>query len=174
MSNWYAVRVVVQRAEKVAESLTEHKRRFSVFAPHERVNRKIGRHMVQHDRPMFPGYLFVLCEPDADDFSAIRQVSGVIEFVRVMEAGAFTPIAFPLSAILTIQAEERAGRYDRTRRKPNKYQPRKGDRVQITAGPWIKFIGKVLSTPRGERASVMIEGPFGRGETIDIGHLKAA
>lgn len=174
MSQWFCIRVVTQRADKVAVSLAEHPRGFSTFSPQERVNRKIGRHVVQHDRPMFPGYLFVLCCPDADDFSAVRSVSGVLEFVRVMEAGVLTPIAFPTLAILKIQAEERAGKYDRTRAKPNAYQPRKGDRVQITAGPWIAFIAKVLSTPRGKRANVMIEGPFGRGESIEVAHLKAA
>ena len=174
MSQWYAIRVVTQRADKVTESLDE--RGFSTFMPHERVSRKIGRHMVQHDRPMFPGYLFVLCrDGDRDsDFPEVRAISGVVEFVRVIEAGVLTPIAFPTLAILKMQAEERAGKYDRTRARPNQYQPRKGDRVQITAGPWIAFIAKVLNTPRGKRAKVMIEGPFGRGETIDVAHLKAA
>jgi len=174
MSQWYAIRIVTQRAAKVEQSLAEAG--FSAFTPHERVSRKLGRHLVVQDKPMFPGYLFVLCNDgeEHNDFAAVRAISGVVNFVTFMKDGAFSPIAFPLKAIIKIQAEERAGMYDRTRAKPNAYRPRKGERVQITAGPWISYIAKVLDTPRGKRAKVMIEGPYGRGETIEITHLKAA
>lgn len=170
MSHWYAIRVMTRREKTAMAGLAEQG--FAVFMPCETVMRKICRYQEPVNRPLFPGYLFVLCT--SDHFAQIRETVGVQQFVRYFVGGEQTPVAFPFAAVIEMQTAERAGHYDRTRTRPAVYHPRKGDKVQITAGPWMAFVGKVLDTPTSRRAKVMIEGPFGKGQDIDVGHLRAA
>lgn len=172
MSLWYAVRTATRREKYAAQALDEQG--FSVFLPHETRWRISGRVKEFVYRPLFPGYMFVLCE--GEDFHRVRAVEGIHAFVTCStgEGGVAVPIPFPTTVIIGLQAEERAGVYDKTKSKKVEYRPRKGDKAKITAGVWQGFVAKVLATPRGKRAHVMVEGPFGKGAHVDVGHLSAA
>lgn len=171
MTQWYAVRVQPRREKAACKALTE--KGYAAFTPHETVSRKINRVIEYVSRPMLPGYVFVLTQPD--DYAEVREMTAVIDFVRYYVGGILTPIAFPLDAIIGMQADERAGRYNRATGKPNAYRPRKGDKVQIMAGPYMTFVATVLVAPRGQRAKLLIEGPFApRKKTLDVGYLCAA
>ncbi|WP_165842919.1 transcription termination/antitermination protein NusG [Phenylobacterium deserti] len=170
-SAWYAVRTATRRERKALQSLNEFG--FTAFLPcetrwtHDRNGKDVAY------SPLFPGYLFVLIRPS--EIHDVLEIDGVHDFVRCIDgSGEAAPMPIPAKAILTIQAEERAGAYDRTKSKRRVYRPRKGDRVMVEAGTWLGFIGKVLATPRGERAHVMLEGPFGRGVTLNSDQLRAA
>jgi transcription antitermination factor NusG len=171
LSQWYAVRTSTRRERAAHDELKEAG--FAVFMPCEIVLRRLARDYEVVSRPLFPGYLFVLCG-DAD-FAEVRALQSIHAFVcSEDDEGVPRPMAIPLPAIILLQAEERAGLYDRTRQKKPPYRPKKGEKVRITAGPWQTFMARVLNTPRGKRAQVMIEGPYGRGMTVDIEHLTAA
>lgn len=171
MSQWYAVRTATRREALAADGLAEHG--FTVFLPLEKrwsLIRRRGKEAVE--RPLIPGYLFVLCErDDEEEINGHEAVHAVV--TCSCEDGRVRPIAFPAKAIIDLQADERAGLFDYTRHTRAAYKPRKGDRVKVVAGTWLNFIGKVLATPRGERAHVMIEGPFGRGVTLENEHIQA-
>jgi transcription antitermination factor NusG len=170
MSSWYAVRSATRMETKALAGLAEQG--FAVFLPCETVERLLGGAKEYVSRPLFPGYLFILCDPDA--FRQILEVEGVHQFVRFGTGENLQPFPFPTSEIIELQAQERAGEFDRTRTKKAPYRPRKGDKVQVTAGPWQTYIGRVLNTPTKDRVLVKIEGPFGKGKTLDVAHLKAA
>lgn len=170
MSNWYAVRTVSAKERKVALLLSE--RGFSIFLPMETDYR--GQPRQRHMEPLMPGYVFVLC--DWEDFAEIHGVEGASGFVRYMrDDGVAWPAPFPLKAILGLQIEERAGLFDKTRsQKPKRYHPKKGEQVQIIAGPYYQFVAKVLSV-NGTTAKLMIEGfDKPRRKSIDIAHMQAA
>lgn len=179
MSQWYAVRTATRREFTALGGLVD--REYAVFMPMKRVWSVLTRpgQKVAIDRPLLPGYLFVLCSPE--DWRSIKPtdgrggIEGVSGFVTAVGPdGIARPIAFPLDAVVGLQADERAGVYDYTRAERVKYQPKKGDRVQVKAGPWLAFIGRVLDTPRGERAHVMLEGPGGRGVALPNEYLQLA
>lgn len=171
ISAWYAIRTATRQERRAIEGLAEQG--FSTFLPCETRIRQSSRSRDVVNAPLFPGYLFVLCSPQ--DFRRILETDGVSQFVMLIRAnGTSEPAAFPSQAILGLQIDERAGLFDRTRKQKVAYRPRKGEKVKITAGVWMGYVAKVLSTPRGERAHVMIDGPFGRGETVSVGHLTAA
>lgn len=170
MSIWYAVRSATRREKAAIGGLTEQG--FAVFMPCETLQRKLGGAMENVNRPLFPGYLFILCEPA--DFRQILEVEGVHQFVRFGTGDDLKPFPFPIAEIIALQAAERAGEFDRTRKTRAPYRPRKGDKVQVIAGDWYSYVGKVLDTPTGSRAMVKIEGPFGRGVALDVAHLAAA
>lgn len=171
MSIWYAVRSATRMELKALHGLTEQG--FAVFYPCETVQRRLGGADERVNRPLFPGYMFVLCEPE--NFRQILDVEGVHQFLRFGTGEKLQPFPFPLAVIIGLQAQERAGEFDRTRKSPPPaYKPRKGDKVQVTAGHWQAYVGTVLNTPTKARALVKIEGPFGKGVTLDVAHLKAA
>lgn len=171
VSQWYAVRTATRREQAAADGLEEQG--FTVFLPMETKWRRTGIEKAKAQSPLMPGYLFVLCS--AYQLRAVTAVDGVHQVVSgVRENGDPMPLPIPVAAIIELQASERAGVYDYTIGKRIKYEPRKGAKVKITAGPWQSFIAKVLSTPRGSRVHVMTEGPYGRGMTLDVAHLSAA
>lgn len=171
VSRWFAVRSNGGGEQAAFDGLTE--RKFTVFLPkstHWRRSRRSGDQRVE--RPLFPGYLFVLCT--SNDFAEVRGIEAVSQFVRYVKDGEMTPMPFPLSAIIELQADECRGLFDYTRAIKPQYKPKKGDKVMVTAGPWQSYIGKLLDTPTKSRALVMIEGPHGRGVALDVAHLAAA
>lgn len=173
MSHWYALRTVTRQERSVAANLSE--RGFTFFLPME-TNWRAVRGMAREPRtePLMPGYVFVLCAQE--DFANLHGIEGVQGFVRYQrDDGLAWPAAFPLSAILGLQIEERAGAYDNTRSHKVRYRPGKGDKVQITAGPYFGFIAKVLAAPQAGRCKLLIEGfEKARRKTLDVAHLAAA
>lgn len=169
-SQWYAVRTATRRELTALKALTEIG--YAVFMPCETVQRRMGREFEIVNRPLYQGYLFVLCQPG--DFREVIDTDGVHAFLAGGGERHDEPLAIPRKAILELQADERAGVFDRTRRAKPQFRPKKDERVQITAGPWMGFIGRVLNTPRGERAKLMIEGPHGKGQTVKVDYLAPA
>ncbi len=170
VSSWYAVRSATRREASAHDGLVE--RGFTVFLPMITRWRRSRRGDEKIERPLFPGYMFVLCAPC--DFPDILALEGVHQFVRYMKDDEMTPMQIPLVAIIGIQAAECRGEFDYTRVIKPEYRPKKGDRVMVTAGTWQSYIGKLLATPTKNRAHVMIEGPHGRGVHLDVAHLSAA
>lgn len=171
MSEWYALRTEPRRELTVAAGLAE--RRITFFLPMETEWR--GQPRVRHMSPLLPGYAFVLC--DSDTFADLHGIEGVLGFVRYLrDDGLLWPAAFPGRAILGLQMDERSGAFDRTRLvKPPRYQPKKGERVKIKAGPYLGFFAKVLSAPSAARRKLLIEGfEAPRHKTLDVAHLEAA
>lgn len=170
ISQWYAVRVCGGRENTAHDGLTEHG--FTVFMPCETQWRVTRWSKTKIETPLYRGYMFVACSTGR--FEEVCKIEGVQQFVRYVVNGEMTPMPIPLAAIIEIQSSERAGRYDTTRTYKPPYRPKKGDKVKVTAGPWQSYIGKLLDTPAKSRALVMIEGPHGRGVTLDVAHLAAA
>jgi transcription antitermination factor NusG len=171
MAQWYALRSNARQERAVAAGLSE--RRFPFFLPMQ--TDWAGSPRERNMEPLFPGYVFVLGEPE--DFADLIGLEGVINFVRYMgNDGVLWPVEFPGSAILGLQIQERAGAFDFTRLvKPPRYRPKKGETVQIVAGPYYGFMAKVLTAPRDQRCKLLIEG-LGkpRNRTEDVAHLAAA
>jgi transcription antitermination factor NusG len=174
-SQWYAVCTGPRREGTAAEALREQG--VVVFMPMRIRWGRLRGQIIDHriEGPLIPGYLFVLIRDADADFAQVRAVEAVHGFVGYHDAvGDMSPLPIPLAAILEIQTAERRGDYDETRYVKPPFRPKKGDRVKAVKGPWLGFIGKVIDTPTASRALVMIEGPHGRGATLQVAHLAAA
>lgn len=168
---WFAVCTAPQGETLAAAGLAE--RGFTFFLPMEMDWR--GTPRVRHMAPLLPGYVFVVCtEDDFADLHGIEGIQGLVRYLR--EDGVSWPLAFPAREILGLQMDERNGAFDRTRvTKAPRYQPKKGNRVRIKAGPYLGFFAKVLAAPSDVRRKVMIEGfDPPRHKTLDVAHLEAA
>lgn len=170
MSQWYAIRSATRREWSALAGLKEQK--FTVFMPCETYWRQTKWTKGKDERPIYPGYMFVLCEPE--DFHQILDIEAVHQFVRYMVGDAMIPMPIPLDEVIQIQAEERAGKFDATRFTKVRYTPKKGERVKITGGTWSGFFATVLATPVKGRAKLLAEGRFGAKVTLDVAHLDAA
>lgn len=173
MTQWYAVRTATRR-ERVALAGLEA-RGLTCFLPMAKHWSRLqrGPQPQKVERPVIPGYLFVLCDPE--DFRLILDSEAVSAFVEATGSdGVDFPMPFPLKDVLQLQVEEASGAYDFTRAVKVRYRPRKGDRVKVIAGPYLRFFAKVLSTPKGDRVHVMMEGPQPRGQTLNANHIEAA
>lgn len=171
MSQWYALRTATRRETVVASGLAE--RGFAFFLPMETDWQ--GKPKVRHMSPLLPGYVFVLA--DSDSFADLHGMEAVQGFVRYMrDDGILWPAEFPARAILGLQMDERNGAFDRTRTvKAPRYQPKKGERVKIKAGPYLGYFARVLSAPSSARRKLLIEGfETPRHKTLDVAHLEAA
>ena len=147
MTEWYAIRTETGAERQVGATLAE--RFYPVFLPMEtHWHVEPGRPKERRCVPLLPGYVFILCEPE--DFKEIGGMEGMLGFVRYLaDDGNLWPIPFPASQILGLQMDERGGAFDSTI--SFRYRPKKGERVNITAGPYFNFTAKVLATPRGKR-----------------------
>lgn len=169
---WYALRTASRQERHVAAGLAE--RGFTFFLPMETDWR--GKPHVRHMEPLLPGYVFVVIT-SGDDIAELHGLEHTQGFVRYMrDDGYLWPVMFPARAVLGLQMDERAGAFDRTRKiKPPKYQPKRGERVQIQAGDYYGYFAKVLSSPSGDRRKLLIEGfDKPRHKTLDVAHLVAA
>ena len=170
VSSWYVVRTATRREDTALEGLQAAG--LTVWLPMEvRWGHRFRAPMREPmRRPLFPGYLFVLCP--ASDLAAVWEVDGVHAVVSIETADGPRPMAVPVDVMLALQSEEREGLFDYTRTVRPVYRPKKGEKVRVMAGTYMNFLAKVLATPRGQRAHLMIEGPFGRGKVVDIRHLR--
>lgn len=171
LSQWYCVRTMVRQEIGAMKALDE--RGFASFMPMETFVRQTSKVREPAQRPLFPGYLFVLCREG--DLAPILDLDRIQQFVRYQRGdGASRPMPFPLKAILGMQCEERAGLYDSARNAKIAYRPRKGDKVRITGGPWMTYVARVLKAPGSKRVRVLAEGPHGQAFEIDISLLSPA
>jgi transcription antitermination factor NusG len=183
VSQWYVVKTAPQAERKAAYALSQEG--LSVFVPIEtdwgKLHGRLDKSRYVYG-PLLPGYFFVLIDPAYVDekkrtqFRQVLEVEGVVGFIDCIEKGERRPFPIPVEAIIEMQADERAGRYDLTRGRsptpPAAYRPKKGERVQVIAGPYLTYIGQVIAAPKKNRVKVALED--GRSPMLKVSHIAAA
>ena len=163
---WYAVRTQTRREISAAGGLQEQSIR--VYVPMETVSRKVGGERRPHNRPLWPGYLFVQCE--THQFAPVVDTLYVAGFVRMMTTeGVSVPAPFPAGAIEEVQAMETRGEFDHTATNAD-WKPERGEAVRIIGGKWgaMGYVAKVLSVSTNERrALVTLENGFKIEEGVE-------
>lgn len=183
-SEWYAVTTAPCAERKAAYALDREG--LSVFLPVEtdwgKLHGAVDKTRYTY-APLLPGYFFVLIDPTYVDekkrtqFRQVLEVEGVSGFVDFIdEHGECRPFPIPAAAIIEMQADERAGLYDltqgRTPAPPPPYRPKRGERVQVIAGPYLTYIGQVIAAPKKNRVKVALED--GRSPMLKVSHVAAA
>jgi len=144
-SNWYVIRTE-PRAEYLAASELEREG-FEVYFP--RVSVAFPR--VGHtDTPLFPGYLFLKCDPDENEWPVFRPIHRVASWVRSGNDIPALPGDFVESMIARL--DELSGGEGLWRR----FKP--GEAVWVESGS-IQGLGKVIEGAKSPkaRAKVLLE-----------------
>lgn len=80
MKSWYAVYTQPQNEERARDHLT--RQGFDVVLPRYLKRRSHARRVTTTPAPLFPRYLFVAFDADADSWRVIRSTRGVVDLVR--------------------------------------------------------------------------------------------
>lgn len=171
---WYVLRA--RNEYDVRGELAE--RGFYGYVPTERVSRRLGRKVRPTERPVWRGYVFVLCQAEDVD-PIIRMMGGGYDFVRWPQeidtpAGpiiALRPIVLGLGLLDPILYAEAVGELDYASRETHAAQL--GDRVLVRSGKWKGFLGRVVALSKHKLTLEGEKGTLGRLQ-IEPEHLSQA
>lgn len=165
MHKWYVVQVLSSQEKKVKKALEEHRESkgmaelvVDVLVPTENVAEvKRGEQKVSEKR-MWPGYILVKMNLTDDSWMYVKNTNGVIDFLGGAKP---TPLLDQeVQEILTDIEEKKKGVVQ-------KHNITIGDKVKITDGVFVNFIGTVIEVFHEKgRISVMVS-IFGRETRVD-------
>lgn len=162
--NWYVLKA--RQELRVRDELTD--RGLFAYVPCERVKIRKGRNKVIDERPVWRGYVFLIC---ADwEWPQALGVDGVQDFIRYARNGEMVPLPMALTALDPIIEAEAAGLLDLASQEG--YEPQRGDRVRVKSGKWKGYLARVLSVAKRK---VLLEPEKGLGRwEIKADQLEAA
>lgn len=165
MHKWYVVQVVPGLEKKVRKSLEENRESKGmtelvdqILVPTENVAEvKKGEQKVVEKR-MWPGYILVHMNLTDDSWMFIKQENGVFDFL-----GGAKPSPLPQREVDAILQELE----EKKQSVVQKHNITIGDKVKITDGVFVNFIGSVVEVFHDKgRLSVMVS-IFGRETRVD-------
>jgi transcriptional antiterminator NusG len=165
MFKWYVVQVISSHEKKVKKALEEYLPSKGmtdliqeVLIPTENVSEvKRGQQKISEKR-MWPGYIMVKMEFTDESWAYVKDTPGVIDFL-----GGERPTPLSDKEVNDIMKELE----DRQKGVVQKHKVEVGDRVKITDGVFVNFIGTVTEVHHDKgRLSVMVS-IFGRDTRVD-------
>lgn len=165
MHKWYVVQVVSSQEKKVKKALEENRESqgmaelvTEVLVPTENVSEvKRGEQKITEKR-MWPGYILVKMNLTDDAWMYVRNTNGVLGF-----PGGEHPVPLSEKEVEEILSDLE----EKKKEVVQKHQFSVGDRVKITDGVFVNFIGHILEVfAEKGRVSVMVS-IFGRETRVD-------
>lgn len=165
MFKWYVVQVISSHEKKVKKALEEYLPAKGmtdmiqeVLIPTENVSEvKRGQQKISEKR-MWPGYIMVKMEFTDESWAYVKDTPGVIDFL-----GGERPTPLSDKEVNDIMKELE----DRQKGIVQKHKVDVGDRVKITDGVFVNFVGTVTEVQHDKgRLSVMVS-IFGRDTRVD-------
>jgi len=165
MHSWYVVQVMSGQEKKVKKALEEFRDVKGmtdwiedVLVPSEMVSEvKKGEQKISEKR-MWPGYVFVKMTLNDDSWSYVKETIGVIDFLGGENPAPLTERE--VEQILSDIADKEKGVVQ-------KHKFEVGDKVKITDGVFVNFIGTITDIFHDKgRLSVMVS-IFGRDTQVD-------
>ncbi len=165
MHKWYVVQVFSTHEKRVKKALEEQREQKgmtdfieSIVLPTENVQEvKKGQQKVVEKR-LWPGYLLVKMTLNDESWQYVKQTAGVIDFL-----GGDKPTS------LTDQEVEEILRdlEDKKQKITQKHKFEVGDRVKITDGVFVNFIGTVNEVFHDKGRLSVLVSIFGRDTRVD-------
>ncbi|OGN56311.1 MAG: transcription termination/antitermination protein NusG [Chlamydiae bacterium RIFCSPHIGHO2_12_FULL_44_59] len=165
MHKWYVVQVMSSHEKKVKKAIEEFLSKkglaediVEILVPTENISEvKRGQQKISEKR-MWPGYLLVRMHLTDDTWAYIKDTPGVIDFL-----GGEKPTSLTEKEVNDIMQELQ----DREKGVVQKHKVDVGDRVKITDGVFVNFVGVVTEVNHEKgRLSVMVS-IFGRDTRVD-------
>ncbi len=165
MQKWYVVQVISSHEKKVKKSIEEYldqkgMREFisEILIPTENVAEVKRGHQKVSEKRMWPGYLLVKMDLNDEAWAYVKDTPGVIDFL-----GGDKPAPLTEKEVKDIMSELE----DRQKGIVQKHKVDVGDRVKITDGVFVNFVGTVTEVNHEKgRLSVMVS-IFGRDTRVD-------
>lgn len=165
MLKWYVVQVMSSQEKKVKKALEEflqargmHEFIKEILIPTENVSEvKRGQQRISEKR-MWPGYLLVQMEFNEESWAYVKDTPGVIDFL-----GGENPTPLTEKEVNDILKEVE----DRQKSVVQKHKVEVGDRVKITDGVFVNFIGTVTEVNHEKGRLSVLVSIFGRDTRVD-------
>lgn len=122
---------------------------FEAFAPRYRETRRFGQRFRGEQRPLFPGYIFVLVDMKNAAWPSINSTVGI---TRLVAFGGGVPARVPSGLVSALKA-----RCDKNGLLVNAPEIRVGDAVRIIHGPFADFIATVEEFAPDRRVWVLFD-----------------
>jgi transcription termination/antitermination protein NusG len=165
MHKWYVVQVVSSQEKKVKRALEENRDSkgmaeliSDILVPTENVAEvKRGQQRISEKR-LWPGYILVNMNLTDDSWMYIKDTNGVIDFLGGAKP---TPLAQKeVDEILSELEEKKKGVVQ-------KHNIAVGDKVKITDGVFVNFIGTVIEVFHEKGRLSVLVSIFGRETRVD-------
>jgi transcriptional antiterminator NusG len=165
MHKWYVVQVISSHEKKVKRAIEEYldakgMREFisEILIPTENVAEVKRGHQKVSEKRMWPGYLLVKMEITDESWAYIKDTPGIIDFL-----GGDKPTPLSEKEIQDIMKELA----DRQKGVVQKHKVDIGDRVKITDGVFVNFIGVVTEVNHEKGKLSVTVSIFGRDTRVD-------
>ncbi|MBN9378295.1 MAG: transcription termination/antitermination protein NusG [Chlamydiales bacterium 38-26] len=165
MHKWYVVQVMSTHEKKVKKALEEHRDLKGmgdviekVLLPIENVSEvKKGQQKVVEKR-LWPGYLLVKMTLSDESWHYVKSTAGVIDFL-----GGDKPTALSDAEVEEILRDLE----DKKQKVTQRHKFEVGDRVKITDGVFVNFIGTVSEVFHDKGRLSVLVSIFGRDTRVD-------
>jgi transcriptional antiterminator NusG len=165
MHKWYVVQVISSQEKKVKKTLEENRESKGmselieeILVPSENVAEvKKGEQKVSEKR-LWPGYILIKMNLTDDSWMYVKETNGVIAFL-----GGEKPLPLPQKEVDNILAELE----DKKSGVVQKHNIQMGDKVKITDGVFVNFIGTVMEVFHDKGRLSVLVSIFGRETRVD-------
>lgn len=165
MHQWYVLQVLSTHEKKVKKALEEHlvlkgMTDFidQILLPTENVSevKKGQQHVVE--KRLWPGYLLIKMNLNDDSWQYVKNTNGVIDFL-----GGDKPVPLTEREVADILRDLE----DKKQKVSQKHKIEVGDRVKITDGVFVNFIGTVTEVFHDKGRLSVLVSIFGRDTRVD-------
>lgn len=147
-TRWYVVQTHPHAENKAARHLG--RQGFNVYLPRYRKRRRHARRTDMVAAPLFPRYMFVAIDTNAQRWLSIRSTIGVANLV----CNGDKPVAVADSVIASLWHREDADGFVQLERRIN-FAP--GDKVRVIEGVFSASLGLFEGTTDKERVAVLLD-----------------
>ncbi len=165
MHKWFVLQVMSSHEKKVKKAIEEYldskgMREFisEILIPTENVAEVKRGHQKVSEKRMWPGYLLVKMEINDESWAYVKDTPGVIDFL-----GGERPAPLSEKEIQDIMNELE----DRQKGVVQKHKVDVGDRVKITDGVFVNFVGVVNEVNHEKGRLSVTVSIFGRDTRVD-------
>ncbi|HJT06159.1 MAG TPA: transcriptional activator RfaH [Stellaceae bacterium] len=148
MITWYAAYTQPHGETKALDHLA--RQGYSVYLPRYRRWVRHARQRRLVSRPLFPRYVFVGLDREAQRWRPIRSTVGVLGVVSSGDE----PVAVPPEIIDALRRREQEGGFDVL---SPAQSLRAGDTVRVIDGPFQDLVGRLLGVADHERVFVLLD-----------------
>lgn len=165
MHKWYVLQVLSSQEKKVKKALEENRETHGmathieqVVLPTENVSEvKKGQQRIVEKR-LWPGYLLIKMTLTDDSWMYVKNTPGVVDFL-----GGDTPNELTEAEIGQLLKELE----DRKTKVSQKHKFEVGDKVKITDGVFVNFVGTVVEVFHDKGRLSVLVSIFGRDTRVD-------
>lgn len=165
MKKWYVVQVLTQQERRVKKALEENRESHGmtglieqVVLPTENVSEVKGGQQRVVERRLWPGYLLVHMELTDDAWMYVKNTDGVIDFL-----GGSTPHELTQTEVEGLLRDLE----DKKTRVTQRHKFEVGDKVKITDGVFVNFVGSVIEVFHDKGRLSVLVSIFGRETRVD-------